>query len=100
MVDLKKLQKEVYQNKINHGFNVTDLNLEFCYAFEELGEAHTAWIRKYDDLGEEIADVLIYLLGISQILNIDLEKELIKKIEKNSKRIYKNVNGVLTKVEG
>ena len=25
MVDLKKLQKEIYQNKVNKGFNVTDI---------------------------------------------------------------------------
>ena len=30
MANFKQLQKEVYQNKINHGFNVTDINLEFC----------------------------------------------------------------------
>ena len=26
MVDLKKLQKEIYQNKVDKGFNVTDIN--------------------------------------------------------------------------
>ena len=99
MVDLKKLQKDVYQNKVNHGFNVTDLNMEFCLAYGELGEAYMAWLKKKDDLGEEIADVAIYLLGISEILGIDLEKEIIHKIEKNSKRVYKEVNGVLVKEE-
>ena len=29
MVDLKKLQKEIYQNKVDKGFNVTDVNKEF-----------------------------------------------------------------------
>ena len=29
MVELKKLQKEVYDNKVNHGFNVTDLNMDY-----------------------------------------------------------------------
>lgn len=28
MVDLKKLQKEIYQNKVDKGFNVTDVNKE------------------------------------------------------------------------
>ena len=46
MVDLKQLQKEVYQNKVNHNFNVTDINLEFCLTYEELGEAHNAWCTK------------------------------------------------------
>ncbi len=100
MVELKKLQKEVYQNKVNHNFNVTDINLEFCLAFEELGEAHNAWSTKKSDLGEELADVAIYLLGLSEILNIDLEKEILNKIKKNAKRVYKEVNGVIVKEEG
>ena len=41
-MDFKELQKEVYQNKINKGFNVTDLNMEFCCAYGELGEAYSA----------------------------------------------------------
>ena len=100
MVELKELQKAVYQNKVNHGFNVTDISIEFCLANCELGEAYMAWIKKKDDLGEEIADVAIYLLGISEILGIDLEKEIINKIEKNKKRVYiKDKNGVLLKEE-
>ena len=100
MVDLKQLQKEVYQNKVNHGFNVTDLNHEFCLTYGELGEAYMAWLKHKDDLGEELADVAIYLLGISEILEIDLEKEITHKMEKNAKRVYKMVNGVYTKTEG
>ncbi len=99
MVDIKKLQEEVYQNKINHGFNVTDLNMEFCLAYGELGEAYMAWLKKKDDLGEELADVAIYLLGISEILGFELEKEIIHKMEKNAKRKYIEVNGVLVKEE-
>ena len=29
MVDLKQIQKDVYQNKLDKGFNVTDVNKEF-----------------------------------------------------------------------
>ncbi|MBR2712487.1 MAG: hypothetical protein IKE73_02125 [Bacilli bacterium] len=100
MVDLVKLQKEVYQNKINHGFNVTDLNMEFCLAYGELGEAYMAWLKQKEDLGEELADVAIYLLGISEILKINLGEEIEHKIKKNAARIYKKVNGVYVKEEG
>lgn len=97
MIDFKKLQKDVYQNKVNHGFNVTDINMEFCLAYGELGEAYTAWLKKKDDLGEELADVVIFLMGISEILGIDLETEIKNKINKNSKRIYTLENGVLVR---
>ena len=100
MIDLKQLQKDVYQNKVNHGFNVTDLNIEFCLAYGELGEAYMAWLKSKDDLGEELADVAIYLMGISEILGINLEEEIQKKIEKNAKRVYKKVNGIFLKQEG
>lgn len=33
MVDLNKLQKEIYQNKVDKGFNVTDVNKEFCLTY-------------------------------------------------------------------
>ncbi|MBR2603643.1 MAG: hypothetical protein IKE10_01265 [Bacilli bacterium] len=99
MRDLKVLQKEVIQNKINHGFNTTDINFEFCLAYGELGEAYMAYLKKKDDLGEELADVAIYLLGISELLGFDLGKEIENKMLKNSKRVYKEINGVMQKVE-
>ena len=88
MVNLKELQKDVYKNKIDKGFNVTDINKEFCLTYGELAEAYEAWRKNKDDVGEEIADVVIYLLGLSEILNIDLENEILKKINKNSHREY------------
>lgn len=99
MADLVKLQKDIYQNKVNHGFNVTDINFEFCLAYNEMAEAYNAWLKKEDDLGEELADVAIYLLGISEILGINLGKEIENKVLKNSKRVYREYNGVLLKEE-
>ena len=29
MIELKQLQKDVYENKLEKGFNVTDINKEF-----------------------------------------------------------------------
>ena len=98
MVDLNKLQKDIYQNKVNKGFNITD-NKEFCLTYGEVAEAYEAWRKKKDDLGEELADVAIYLLGLSEILGIDLEEEIQKKVYKNSKREYKVINGVNTRIK-
>ena len=99
MVDLKKLQKEIYQNKVDKGFNVTDINEEFCLTYGEIAEAYDAWRKKKNDLSEELADVAIYLLGLSEILGIDLETEIQNKVYKNSKREYKIINGVNTRVK-
>ena len=99
-MDFNKLQKEVYQNKLDHNFNVTDINLEFCLTYGELAEAYEAWLKKEGDVGEEMADVIIFLMGIAEILHIDLGDKIIKKIEKNKNRKNKRVNGVLVKEEG
>ena len=100
MINFKQLQKDVYQNKVNHGFNITDINMEFCLAYGELSEAYMAWLTNKEDLGEELADVTIYLMGLSEILGIDLETEIVNKINKNAKRVYVLENGVPVKKEG
>ena len=86
---IKEMQKAVYQNKVDKGFNVTDVNKEFCLLYGEVAEAYEAWRKKKDDVGEELADVAIYLMGIAEILGVSLEDEILKKISKNKSREYK-----------
>lgn len=99
MVSLKKLQKQIYANKIEKGFNTTDIYKEFCLIHEEVSEACRAHYKKQYTVGEELADVAIYLFGLSEILNIDLEKEIKAKMVKNKKRVYQRVNGVNTRIK-
>jgi NTP pyrophosphatase (non-canonical NTP hydrolase) len=88
MVDLKELQKEVMRNKVEKGFNTTDVASEFCRAYEELSEAFSKHNKNQPGVAEEFADVMIFILGMSEILGFDLEKELVAKIEKNKRRKY------------
>ena len=97
-MDIKEMQKTVYQNKLDKGFNVTDINKEFCLLYGEVAEAYEAWRKKEDDVGEELADIAIYLLGLAEILNIDLYKEIERKITINHDRKYETINGVLKRV--
>ena len=90
MVDLKELQKEVMRNKLEHGFNTTDVAVEFCRAYEELSEAFSKYNHgKKGDVAEEFADVMIFILGMCETMGFDLEKELVRKIEINKNRKYK-----------
>ena len=98
-MDFKKLQKEIYQNKVDKGFNTTDVNKEFCLLYGEVGEAYDAYRKGKDDLGEELADIAIYLLGLSEILGKDLEEEIKNKVQINKNRKYKDVNGAKIKIE-
>lgn len=96
-MELNEMQKKVYENKLKHGFNVSDVPLEFCLLEGELSEAFEAWIKKHDNIGEELADTAIYLLGLSEILGINLQEEVEKKMKINENREYVMVNGVLVK---
>ncbi|OGI65461.1 hypothetical protein A3A95_02620 [Candidatus Nomurabacteria bacterium RIFCSPLOWO2_01_FULL_39_18] len=89
MVDLKELQKEVMRNKVEKGFNLTNVALEFCRAHEELSEAFSKHNKNQPGVAEEFADVMIFILGMCENMGFDLEKELIRKIEINKKRKYK-----------
>ena len=97
-MDLMKLQKQVFQNKLDKGFNTTNIDKEFNYLYGEVSEAYDAFRKKKDDLGEELADVAIYLLGLSEMLGYNLEEEINKKFEKNAKRVYENIDGVNVRI--
>lgn len=88
----------VYQNKVEKGFNITDISKEFCLLYGEVSEAYDAWRKHHADLGEELADIAIYLMGLSEIIGIDLETEIENKMNINKNRKYENFDGVLTKI--
>ena len=94
-MELSATQKAVYQNKVDKGFNVTDVNVEFCLLYGEVAEAYEAWKKKQDTVGEELADIAIYLLGLSEILGVDLASEIEKKMRINQEREYQMIDGVL-----
>lgn len=98
MQELSNIQKMIFDNKLEKGFNITNVELEFCLTHGELAEAFEAYRKKLPTVGEELADVAIYLYGIAEILGFNLNEEILKKVEKNKKRIYKNINGVNTKI--
>ena len=93
MIDLAELQNRIYQNKINKGFNVTDINAEFLNIVKEVAEAIEAHEQSLDNFNEELADIIIYVLGIAAILKIDIEHELKQKVEIIEKRRYYQLNG-------
>lgn len=92
MIDLKELQKKIYQNKVDKNFNLTNIPQEFCYLHGEVSEAFDAWLKKksVEEISLELADVTIFTLGLAEMLGIDLEQALLKKIDINEKRVYVN----------
>ena len=99
-MDMNEMQKEAWANKVNKGFNTTNVEKEFCLLTSEVGEAYMAYLRNKNELGSELADIAIYLFGLSEMLGINLKDEVEKKMEINKNRKYKlNEYGVLIKDE-
>ncbi len=100
IMELDEMQKAAWENKVEKGFNTTNVEKEFCYLTSEVGEAYMAYLRNKDELGSELADIGIYLLGLSEMLGYSLKDEIEKKMAINKNRKYKlNEYGVLIKDE-
>jgi NTP pyrophosphatase (non-canonical NTP hydrolase) len=95
-MDIRSVQKLAWENKVAKGFNTTDVPLEFCLLQGEVAEAFEAWREGHDSLGEELADVAIYLMGLAAMTGVELQDEIAAKMDKNSHRSYRRLtNGVV-----
>lgn len=45
-MNMKEIQKEIWDNKVNKGFNIADVNKEFCLLYGEVAEAYDAYRKK------------------------------------------------------
>ena len=88
VLEIGSAQKLAWENKNLKGFNTTDVALEFGLLSAEVGEAFTAWRKGLPDLGEELADVFLYLTALAEMNGVDLASEVARKIEKNTRRTY------------
>ncbi len=102
--DLKYIQKEfdlTHQGKIpfyekidNHNIEVLEHLLvcifgeigEFANIVKKIKRGDFDLSEKEDELSDELADIFIYLLKISNQMDIDLEKAFFEKLEKNKIR--------------
>lgn len=87
-MEIGHAQKLAWSNKIEKGFNTTDTALEFGLLTAEVGEAFTAWRKRLPDLGEELADIVIYTMALAEMNSLDLATEVERKIAKNGARVY------------
>lgn len=100
MTNLREVQRRAWANKLEKGFNVTDVAYEFGLAMEELGEAFSAWRKGKPTLGEELADVVIFVAGLAEMTRTDLAAEVERKLAVNEERAYRRLpNGTPVKAE-
>jgi len=93
MGQIADLQKRIWQNKLAKGFNTTNVDREFNYTYVELAEAYESYRKEKGDVGEELADTAIFVISLAEMLGVDLEKEMLAKMDTNEKREYIEQNG-------
>lgn len=93
-----ELQKRIYQNKLDKGWNVTNVEKEICLLHGEIAEFYEAYRKHLPTVGEELADIAIYLLGLAEILHVNLGTEILRKVGINALRQYAMVDGVNTRI--
>ncbi|WP_229853396.1 MazG-like family protein [Streptomyces violascens] len=88
-----------WDRKLAKGFNTTEVALEFGLLTAEIGGASTAWRKGLPDFGEELADVAIYVTALAEMMGIDLQSEVERKLNKNRERVYvRDERGVAVRV--
>ena len=98
-MEIRQAQQLAWENKLDKGFNTSDVPLEFMLLQGEVAESFQAWRRAQPDLGEELADVALYLFALAQMNGVDLDGQIERKIVKNASRQYTpDSNGVPVRV--
>jgi len=87
-MDIRSGQELVWENKLAKRFNITDIPLEFCLLQVEIAEAFHEWRKGGTNIGEELADAAIKLLGLAGMTGVDLQAEIEAKLAKNAAHIY------------
>jgi NTP pyrophosphatase (non-canonical NTP hydrolase) len=88
-MDLKQLQKEIFENKKKRGFNTSDVGKEVVLMVEELGElARAVKNQKKEDMADAVGDLMVYCLGLCEILGVDSQHLLDSIVEKNKSRTH------------
>jgi len=79
-MDLTLVAKLLYQNKLDKGYNTSDIEQEMCNIAGEVLEAAIAYRTGDGTVGEELADIILYTLGLAELLGVDAEAEVARKL--------------------
>lgn len=95
MINLKALQDRIVAFKKKNHFDEKTIHWECCKLLVEVGEMAESILSEDDQLGNELADVINCVLYIAAVKQIDIEAELLKKIDIVEKRQYTMIDGII-----
>jgi NTP pyrophosphatase (non-canonical NTP hydrolase) len=87
-MDIRSGQELAWANKLAKMFNTTNIPLEFCLLQVEIAEAFHEWRKGGTNIGVELVDAAINLLGLAGMTGVDLQAEVEAKLAKKSAHIY------------
>jgi NTP pyrophosphatase (non-canonical NTP hydrolase) len=91
--NISKIAEEIHKNAKAHGWwdckrSIPEL---LCLIHSEVSEALEAYRKMdWDNLAEELADIIIRVFDMAESLDIEIEKEILRKHEINKKRPYRH----------
>lgn len=98
MIDLRELQQEIYNNKVRRNWNVTDVGKEIVLMVEELGELARAYknsnklpaaeIDQREEITDAIGDLMVYCLGLCEMMGGNAEEVLTQIVANNKNRSH------------
>jgi NTP pyrophosphatase (non-canonical NTP hydrolase) len=106
---MKKIIESNYKSIVKRGLISPSTNIydfldkleeekqELKKAVEELDSSKNVKQKHFDNINEELADVILVCLNMAKHFKIDIEKELNNKIKVNEERAKKN-NSICTNV--
>jgi NTP pyrophosphatase (non-canonical NTP hydrolase) len=90
-MDVRLAQRLAWENMVAKGFNTSNVPLEFCLLNGEIAEAFDAWRKGRPDVADELADAAIVVLGLAEMLRIDLQDAIEGKLAKSAARGYERL---------
>lgn len=99
-LDIKKISQEHHKIMIDRGFDVSKTNMgqNLMLIVTELGEALQAHrkenfgLEQKDTFEDELADTILRIFDLCEACNIDIEKQILWKMNHNKTRKYENKN--------
>lgn len=97
---IKEIQKRIWQNKIDKEFSTNNIEHDLICMLEEAGEVAWACRMGLDKkLIDAVVDLLIYAWGLFEMKGVDGYKEILRKMQINETRDYKQNGKIITRAD-